>query len=334
MAETENLPQAEFRLSQIDLGALTRYAAFSGGLAYATGMLSINIYLHQVGVTDFSLAKPKLILTGVLILLTFLLLAIFPVFFAEWISGRRAVGGPTLSPSKGFVCLLLFPLFLLIAASACLCFRSPGEGQILVWRVWEGIHANRQTVYNRTLATLAIAAAVYLPICIGAVSAFSAARLFHRSKQATTASQIVPERLHFPLALSVAVISIIGYMCVFSLTFYPAIPPAFGGGQPYQESFVIAEAQRCEWQQLGIPFIDERFNATAPLPVLHESDALVAVWLPADDPEKWRPILVQLDKNQITAARIVDLSAKQLPILHSLPARCRASLSSAAAKNP
>lgn len=331
MARTGNMPQSEDSLSQLDLGALIKYGGVSGGLAYATGMLAVNIYLHQLGITDFSLAKPKLILTGVVVLLTFLLLALFPIFAALWISGRRAAGGRTSRTPRRMVFLLLFPLFVLIAASACLCFRKPGLGQIAVWKVWELINTKHQTAFNSSLTTLVIAAAVYLPICLAAVSAFKATRLCNRAKSQATASQIVPERVYFPVALALAVISFIGYIYIFSITFYPAISPAFGGGKPYLERFAIAEAERCQWQQLGIPFVDEHSNATAPLPVLHESDALVAVWL-TDDPESWQPIVVELDKNQISATRMVDPLTKKMPILPSLPVRCKTS--SSPAENP
>jgi hypothetical protein len=324
MAQTGNMPQVKDSLGQLDLGALTKYGAVSGGLAYATGMLAVNIYLHQLGITDFSLAKPKLILTGVVVLLTFLLLALFPIFAALWILGRRAVGGRTSPTPRRIVFLLLFPLLVLIAASAYLCFSKPGLGQIAVWKVWELINTKHQTVFNSSLTTVVIAAAVYFPICLAAVSAFKATRLFNHAKSRTIASQIVPERVYFPVALALAVISFIGYIYIFSITFYPAISPAFGGGKPYLERFVIAEAERCQWQQLGIPFVDEHSNATAPLPVLHESDALVAIWL-TDDAESWQPIVVELDKNQISATRMVDPLAKKMPILPSLPVRCKTS---------
>jgi len=332
MAQTGDIPKAEDSLSQLDLGAVTKYGAVSGGLAYATGMLAINIYLHELGITDFSLARPKLILTGVLVLLTFLLLALFPIFVARCISGSRAVGRRTSRPSKQIMILLLFPLFALIAASAYLCFNKPGLGQIAVWKVWGLINAAHQTAFNSCLATLLVAAAVYVPICLAGVSAFTAARVFSRAKSRPPASQIVPERVYFPVALALAVISVIGYIYIFSLTFYPAISPAFGGGKPYLEIFVVAEDERCGWQQLGIPFVDEHSNATAPLHVLHESDALVAVWL-TEETESWKPIVVELDKHQISAAR-VDPLAKKLPRMRSLPTRCKTSSSSGAVKNP
>jgi hypothetical protein len=337
MVQNGNMPQAEGGLGglgQLDLGALTKYVAVSGGLAYATGMLAVNIYLHQLGITDFSLAKPKLILTGVVVLLTFLLLALFPISVARPISGRRAEGGRATRPPKRMLFLMLFPLVGLIAASASLCFKNPpGLGQIVVWKVWEVVNTKHQTAFNCSLTTLVITAAIYLPICLAAVSASTAAGLFNRAKSGTTLSRIVPERVYFSVALALAVISVIGYIYIFSLTFYPAIPPAFGGGKPYVESFVIAAEERCQWQPLGIPFVHENSNATAPLPVLHESDVMVAVWL-TDKPESWKPMVVELDKNQISAALMVDPLAEKMPILPSLPAWCTTSSSHRAVNNP
>src|SRR5580698_7445327 len=115
------MPEADKGRSQFDLGALSGFGAAAAALAYATGTLTINIYLHQLGITDFSLAKPKLILTGVVVLLTFLLLALFPISVAQSISGRRAEGGRATRPPKRMLFLMLFPLVGLIAASASLC---------------------------------------------------------------------------------------------------------------------------------------------------------------------------------------------------------------------
>jgi hypothetical protein len=65
MTQTQDLPQPNDGGNQLDLGALTKFGAVSAALAYATGMLAINTYLHKLGIADFSFAKPKLILTGV-----------------------------------------------------------------------------------------------------------------------------------------------------------------------------------------------------------------------------------------------------------------------------
>jgi hypothetical protein len=335
MTQIQDLPQANDGGNQLDLGALTKFGAVSAALAYATGMLAINTYLHKLGIADFSFAKPKLILTGVLVLITFVLLALLPIFVAWRMAGRRGPRGQTLPPSRKILFLLLFPLIALIAASASLCFgTTTGLGQITVWGVWELL--KQRNVFTESLASLVIAAEVYVPICVAAVSAFTAARLFNQAKPETSTSQTVPEWVYFPVAIVLAVISVIGYMYIFSLTFYAAIPQAFGGGKPYFESFVITDDGRCQLQQLGIPFVDEQPNVTKPLPVLHESDTLVAVWLdkkviPSKDKHQgtedlgsWNSIVVQLDKKQITAT-MADPLAKTVPILASPPVPCKTS---------
>jgi hypothetical protein len=334
MTQTHDLPQANDSGNELDLGALTKFGAVSAALAYATGMLAINTYLHKLGIADFSFARPKLILTGVLVLFSFLLLALLPIFVAWRMAGQGGREGRTQPPSR-ILFLLLFPLFALIAASASLCFgKTTGLGQITVWGVWELI--KRRNVLTESLASLVIAAEVYVPICVAAVSAFAAARLFNRAKPETKTSQMVSERVYFLVAIALAVISVIGYLYIFSLTFYAAIPQAFGGGKPYFESFVIAEEGRCQLQQLGIPFVDEQPNVTKPLPVLHESDTMVAVWLnkkaisskngnqQTDDLGSWNSIVVQLDKKQISAT-MADPLAKAVPILASPPVPCKKS---------
>lgn len=346
MVQTPEKPQEDDGGSQFDLGALTKFGAASAALAYATGTFAINTYLHQLGITDFSLAKPKLILTGILVLLTFLLLALLPVFVMWRRTGSSGLEGRTLPPSKKIAFWLLFPLLVLIAASAALCFGKPGLGQITVWGVWE--LTDQHTWLTETLASLTIAAEVYLPVWVAVVSAFAALRLFDRAKPEAGTSRVPPEKVYFPFVTALALVSIIGYIYVFSLTFYPAIPSAFGGGKPYFESFVITEERRCQLQQLGIPFPDEQLhpNVTSFLPVLHESDSLVAVWLErlkipseseskgADDSHSRRQVVVQLDKSQISAT-VADPRETDRPKLAPPQVACKPSSSSVAVpKNP
>jgi hypothetical protein len=305
MAQNPDVPEADNGVGQFDLGAVSKFGAASAALAYATGTLTINIYLHQLGITDFSLAKPKLIVTGVLVLLTFLLLVPLPVFVAWRIAGPRGLEERTQPASKGIVFWPLLPLFLLIAASADLCFKeNPGLGQTAVWTLWKLIAPQNRVA--KGLVSLGIAVEIYVPVCVAGASAFAASRFFSRASTSSK-SEIHPERVvYFLFLTALAVGSIIGYIYIFSITFYPAIPTEFGGGKPYFESFVIAEEGRCQLQQFGMPFRQEQPNVTKFLPVIHESDVLVAVWLETkkqtDDPMNWHSVVVQLDKTQISAA--------------------------------
>jgi hypothetical protein len=109
MAQASNLPQAEKNGSPLDLEALSKYVAVSGAFAYAIGTLTVNIYLHELGITDFSLAKPKLILTGLVALLTFLLLSLFPVFIVWRISVGAVKQDPSAPPLRQLSFCCIYP---------------------------------------------------------------------------------------------------------------------------------------------------------------------------------------------------------------------------------
>jgi hypothetical protein len=292
--------------SPFDLALLTKYGAVSGALAYTTGMIAVNTYLHQLGITDFSFAKPKLILSGALVLLSFLLLALLPLCLAVRMTRLPGVEGRSLSFfAKRLLLPLHIPLLALLAVSACMCFGKIGLGQVAIWQVWQFIHPRNR--FTESLASLIIAGLVYAPVSIAALSAFLAARMFARAKSAARRSRISAEWAFIPITLVAFVVSLFAYVYMFALTFYPAIPQALGGGKPYLEGFVIADNQRCQVQHLGIPFEAGKPNVTVPLPVLHESDTLVAVWLHTSkdvgastvDLESWRPVVLQLDKSQM-----------------------------------
>jgi hypothetical protein len=344
MAEPSAVPATDVRADtqeiSLDFAALTKYGAISAALAYATGMLTINTYLHKLGITDFSFAKPKLILTGVLVLLTFLLLALLPIVVAL----RMAENVRPVRPhSRKILFLLLLPLVALFGASAALCFgRTVGLGQIMVWGIWDLL--KERNPLTESLASLVIAAEVYIPICVAAVSAFLAARLLQRARAKEGKQQAIPERVYYPIALSVAIVAVVGYICIFALTFYAAVPQAFGGGKPYFESFAVSDDGRCSLLQLGIPFAEKQPAVTKPLPVLHESDNLVAVWLEkkvtntaetgerANREVSWNAIVVQVDKKLINAI-MAEPKTAGTPRLTSPPASCPAMPATAAGQS-
>jgi hypothetical protein len=61
---------------------------------------------------------------------------------------------------------------------------------------------------------------------------------------------------------------------------------------------VIAGGARCSLWRLGIDFQEDLQNVTMPLPVLHASDTLVALWI-RNARTKCRVVVVQLDKQLI-----------------------------------
>jgi len=295
----------------LELDALTKIGVVSAALAYATGILAINTYLHNLGITDFSFAKPKLILTGVLVILSFFLLALLPMSVA-WGIANREQERPVSSHSKKMLSLSVFPLAALIIASGSLCFKDhPGLGQIIVWKIW-GVFGGLHNCFTKGLASLVVALALYGPMCVTTLSVFAAIRL-SKWTPAMDSLHLSWRVIYFTFSIAMALVFMVVYISVFALTFYPAMPQAFGGGEPYFEKLAISEKGRCELQQLGIPFLANTPNITIALPVLHESNILVAVWMKrasGSSPD----VIVQIDKNLISGS-MVDSQASETPQL-------------------
>src|SRR5580658_3287737 len=120
MADAEEAAPKKDVLNSFDFSDLTKLFGVLSALAYGTGVVAINTYLHGLGIADFSFAKPKFFLTGTLIFSTFLLLAAAPISFT-WRKACcpvRQEGIPTFTYSSRGVFLIGFCSFaaLLIAS--------------------------------------------------------------------------------------------------------------------------------------------------------------------------------------------------------------------------
>jgi hypothetical protein len=314
--------------NQLDLDKMTKVASMLIVSAYATGVIAINTYLHELGIVDFSFAKPKLLLTGVVVLLSFVLLASAPFLLAWCISNRDACTVRRFPKLLTVLSFALIPLLLLLVASTALCRgANPGLGQITAWEVWELLRPTSR--YTKSLAAIVIALEVYLPILIAATTVYFAARILDHNELDTHPVGSGLRKLYLATASSILLLSVIAYIYIFTRTFYPAIPQVYGGGAPYYETFVIGDDDRCYLKQLGIPFETGMPNITRPLPVLHDTDELVAVWLKTPKDKKqgisskpaWqsRFVVAELDKKQISGATVHLAGQSELDTLTPLP---------------
>jgi hypothetical protein len=259
-----------------DLETAAKFVAGLTTLAYATGVITINIYLHQLGITDFSFAKPKLLLTGILVLSTYLLLAAPLFFLFSKLFGRRIAGWSDLPRVRDLAPPVGAFLLLLIIASGYFCFgEEPAMGQETVWWIHEQM--GKADMLTQCVETVMVAGGIYLPILLAAFCGFHAVAILNPATPRTR-RRISFESFHLALALLFLLLSTLVFVYFFALTFYPAVPQAFGGGQPYFESFAVEPSAQCTLEALGIEFEAGRPHVTFPLPVLHESDVLVAVW--------------------------------------------------------
>jgi hypothetical protein len=194
--------------TQADFGMLAKVVAIAAAIAYPTGVLTSNIYLHALGITDFSFAKPKLILTGVVVLFSFVMLAPLPIFLAR---GRTRVhhwGELESSTSLKMLLLLVCPLLVLLAASAFLNFRKASESKELeltfsfLWNHFISCNG----IGRKILGTLFIAAAVYVPIWLAAWFGYKSVRLSVHARSARRTSRLAASQIYFPVALAFALL--------------------------------------------------------------------------------------------------------------------------------
>jgi hypothetical protein len=288
-------------LKQLDFSEIARQITIPSAFAYVVGVVTVNTYLHDLGIVDFSFVKPKLLLTGICVSISFLLLA-YPAFFAAWSLSFHE--GPLWGRCPRRVWgLVWISVVLLLVVCACLCLReAPGLGQTAVWFLWKIVHP--KSLGTRALMALALAFAVYLPIVVGSGAVLLAGPLLKTKEVGQRTEPVAADYLYLSCAAAVVMISIVAYGYLFATTFYPAIPQQFGGGQPYYERFSIADGDLHLLQQLGIPFDSNRSNITMPLAVVHETDNQVAVWLTntdSNEQKKWQFVVALLDKKLISS---------------------------------
>jgi hypothetical protein len=310
--------QPEQKAPLPDLTALTKYIGGVAAFAYGTGIVALNTYLHGLGIADFSFAKPKLLLTGTLILASFLLLASAPVFAAWQMAGGLAASKnnpESAALSRGLFMLGIASLALLAATAYFLCFRVRSElGEIREW--WLSGFIGMEQNGSKLLGCVLVVVLLYAPVWIAAIAAFQARKHLGRAALNKPGAHIYLERFYGALAIALLLVSVIAYIAMFTFLIYPAVPVEFGGGKPYFESFAINDGQQCQLRQIGIPFADDIRGVTRPLPVLHESDTVVAIWV-RRMPEKedaaqvnegkgwgsYDDVVVQIDKSTIIAIR-------------------------------
>jgi len=135
---------------------------------------------------------------------------------------------------------------------------------------------------------------IYALVFLVSGSAYVSSQLLKKAT-GTQRSHVIEMAIYLLGAVVLPLVFVLFYIYIFALTLYPALPSAYGGGKPNFEKLVVAESGRCEMRQLGIPFDPMQPNVTVPLPVLHESESIIAAVL--ERPANERPPDGQLQAN-------------------------------------
>lgn len=216
--------------SLFDSADLAKMATVVAALAYGTGVVAINSYLHKLGVADFSFAKPKLLLTGTLELSTFGLLAAAPLFHA-WSSATQrkkqgdAAGSADMKWPRGIVALGSLALFLLILASGWMCFRlSTPLGEIRNWWIWEWFRP--ETAAAKVGTSMMLVAALILPVVAAAMAVFWGHRFLMQLSRGDGSKYVA--RFYVGVCSGFAMLSVFIYVLLFTFIFYPSILRSMG----------------------------------------------------------------------------------------------------------
>lgn len=226
-----------------DVEKIGRIAASATVVAYILGLLIVNVYLYQIGVTDFSVLRTRFILTGFLATLPLMALALLVSTSALAVvafvkhqrtarNRRRWRSRLTRTALSELILVLSYWTFVIYwLASSDIKFRSELFGQedatyeLIVLVILLFLSASSNLVDSTVYVT---EEGEYDP------------RLWPLRRRGASIGALLP-----------AGILLFVYIDIFASTFYPIIPEQFGGGRPKEAHIVLSEQSTALGTALG-----------------------------------------------------------------------------------
>lgn len=260
-------------------------------IVYVVGVMAVNIHLHDLGVSDFSLVKARYVYTGVLAL-GYIGVAVVPpliglalLTFIPWVRrvalndrplprSVRCLGhkGPAWLSRSSLVSVAAVFFFVILLALPWIAF----------WWLLPGLLKYHET---RTEAA-ALYFKGFLAGLAGVIFAFVADRVKHYAVR----------RAAFITSAGVLFLVLFGLpLWLFSTQILPQIPEEFGGGKPKLVQLLIAQGESMDdVQQLGLSPVPSS-RVTLPVQVLFEGDDTYTLGIPKDYQEALgQPVLTEL----------------------------------------
>jgi hypothetical protein len=233
-------------------------AAF-GVLAYVFGLLTVNTYLFRLGVTDFSLLKPRFIYTGALVGLCLTLGALLPAFGLLYVTTLSSPASfhAQLKSTLGEVAA--WPISLAAYSLLPLLFIA---GPVLLY---ERLLSPSPSAFSDAIGLYEFAFSVaFMTALVSAMWTSSKSRranrlqIIDRGPSKTWSEQHLFSSTWRDLRKwssnsgaadisSLAVIQAIGLVALavfvwnFAIKVYPKIPDQFGGGRPKQVQLALSD---------------------------------------------------------------------------------------------
>jgi hypothetical protein len=232
-----------------DFERIGKIGAALAGLLYATGLLTVNAYLYQLGISEFDLLKAKYIYTGALVLSPIVFCTLAPFFAVHMYRSERAKKS---DPSP---------------KSRISKFLNPNPGPAGAWQqavVWPTIP---YVVFLGVAVAMDDMRAEYLwkvlifyiaSLMTGIMAYGTFALLTERNPIKRDPSKPPPSRI---IAFG-GVLFFVGYFAwylnLFTKNVYPRIPEQFGGGRPRLVQLLVKKEMLEEAKQLGFPASKDR----------------------------------------------------------------------------
>lgn len=225
-------------VSLSSIGQFLTIVTLSG---YVLGLLVVNMYLFKIGVSDFSVLRPRFVLTGFLATIPLLFvanIALAVVIAVEGFSGRPR---PVDSAESRFKSVLVwFAVFMLFAITTL---------TIWGWVIRSSIEFRSDL--NAEFDGSDVVSLFYILLLIPTIIALiSTDALLNSASRRINRTQL--QTWGFPIGLIFMFsLLIFYYIDFFSSTFYPIVPEQFGGGGPKEVAIILAPDSNALGATLG-----------------------------------------------------------------------------------
>ncbi len=260
----------------IDISAKVAFGALAA--CYVIGLLVVNFYLRQYGLTQFGLLQVEYVMTGIV----WLFLVAFATFAAKYawhrasaeISDWRAGGKRFWSAVGAVIIIVLLPSFFFQGLS----LLTDGSLNLLHWKGYllgVGL-AIQGTVALRVLAYLRLIA------------------LKVRDKS------ILAEKDHTTIYNALyTFVGFLGLIPTCALYLYPLLSPTFAGARASDISMVIKSEQREMMNALGFSITGER--VTLPVKLILETSEYLLVLPPSQQARTTKVRAIRIRKDLVDA---------------------------------
>jgi hypothetical protein len=253
---------------------------------YVLGLLSVNGYLLQLGVSDFSLVRVRFIYTGFLIAFVFIISYFLPLIMYR---GGRSIAAAVLLHKRSLWVRAVDYVAAAILAAWGLLIAALG--------VSTAMSASQLGDSDRTSSNFLIGGVVVIAAFVLGVAVHGAMRFNSRINRRVFKSGVPSAVQHTDVVMTSMLAACLAalYLLIFLTVAYPSIPVQFGGGASQRSRLVFKDEFSKGARELGIP-VTNNGRVTEPIEVLYEGSEGYVI--------RVNDQIMQVKKDQIAAVAV------------------------------